>query len=103
MRVTIAFLLLILLAVTIFALSNTAPVSVMFWQWPVYTGTLASVVIGAGVLGALLTYIPSLVRHTRLARRVRELENQIPVAPETSHDPLYPPKVEYMDKDTFSR
>jgi uncharacterized integral membrane protein len=105
-RITIAFLILILLAVTIFVLSNIPPntpeVKVMFWQWELYRGSLASVVVGAGVLGALLTYISSLVRIVRLGRRVRELENQIPASTE-HREPTYTPPVEYLDKDNFPR
>ncbi len=77
MRATLVWLLLLLLAVTIFALSNTAPVTVNFWQWPIYTGSLALAIVGAGVLGALLTLLPALVRQSHLGGRIRELEREI--------------------------
>ncbi len=81
MRATLVWLLLLLLAVTIFALSNTAPnaapVIVKFLQWPVYTGSLALAIVGAGVLGALLTLLPALVRQSHLGGRIRELEREI--------------------------
>ncbi len=77
MRATVVWLLLLLLAVTIFALSNTAPVTVMFWQWPVYTGSLALAIVGAGMLGALLTLLPALMRQSHLGGRIRELEREI--------------------------
>lgn len=70
-------LILLLLAVTVFALSNTAAVTVMFWQWPIYTGSLALVIIGAGVLGALLTLLPALLRQHHLGWRIRDLERRL--------------------------
>ncbi|HLW48894.1 MAG TPA: LapA family protein [bacterium] len=98
MRGAILAALLVLLAATVFAISNTDTVRVMFWQWPVYTGPLAVAIVGAGVIGALLAYLPSLVRHAHLHRRVRDLERRLaaheaaapapPVAPDT------PPGVE---------
>jgi uncharacterized integral membrane protein len=85
----------VLLAATVFAISNTDTVRVMFWQWPIYTGPLALAIVGAGVLGALLAYFPSLARHAHLHRRIRDLERRVaahgapepepapPVAPDT--------------------
>ncbi len=86
MRGMVIWLILLLLAVTIFALSNTTPVTVMFWQWPIYTGSLALAVVGAGVLGALLVFLPSLVRHERLHGRIRELERRL-----EPHEPVQRP------------
>lgn len=77
MRGTVLWLLLLLLAVTIFALSNTTPITVMFWQWPIYTGSLALAIVGAGVLGALLVFLPSLIRQGHLGSRIRELERAL--------------------------
>jgi uncharacterized integral membrane protein len=79
MRATVVWLVLILLAATIFALSNTNPVTVAFWQWPIYTGPLALVIVGAGVLGALLTLLPSLARQSHLGWRIRDLERRLQV------------------------
>jgi uncharacterized integral membrane protein len=67
----------VLLLATVFAISNTETVRVMFWQWPIYTGPVALAVVGAGVIGALLAYLPSLARHARLRRRVRDLERRL--------------------------
>jgi hypothetical protein len=67
----------VLLAATVFAISNTDTVRVMFWQWPIYQGPLALAIVGAGVLGALLAYLPSLARHAHLHRRVRDLERRL--------------------------
>ena len=70
---TVLWLLLLFVAATILALSNVTPVTVNFWQWPVYTGPLALVIAGAGVCGALLTYLGSLGHHARQARQIRSL------------------------------
>jgi len=86
MRATVLWLILLLLAVTIFALSNTTPVTVMFWQWPIYTGSLALAVVGAGVVGALLTLLPSLLRQSHLGGRIRDLERQL-----RAHEPAERP------------
>jgi uncharacterized integral membrane protein len=68
---------LVLLIATVFAISNTDTVRVMFWQWQIYTGPLALAIVGAGVIGALLAYFPSLARHAHLHRRVRDLERRL--------------------------
>ena len=77
MRGGIVLLVVIFLAATVFAISNTEPVQVMFWQWPIYTGSLALAIVGAGVLGALLTFAPSMVRHAHLRGRLRDLERRL--------------------------
>jgi uncharacterized integral membrane protein len=76
-RGAILTVVFVLLLATVFAISNTETVRVMFWQWPIYTGPIALAVVGAGVLGALLAYLPSLTRHARLNRRVRDLERRL--------------------------
>jgi uncharacterized integral membrane protein len=86
MRGAAVLLILVCLAATVFALSNTATVTVMFWQWPIYTGSLALAIVGAGILGALLTFLPSVARHAHLHGRLRDLErrlaaHQAPAAP----------------------
>jgi uncharacterized integral membrane protein len=91
LRGSLVALVVVFLATTVFALSNTAVVTVMFWQWPVYTGSLALAIVGAGVLGALLAFLPSLARHAHLRGRVHDLERRLaahqpppaPVAPDT--------------------
>ena len=91
MRTTAVGLVLVFLAATVFALSNTTVVTVMFWQWPVFTGSLALAIVGAGVLGALLAFLPSLARHAHLRGRLRDLERRLaahqaaaaPAAPDT--------------------
>ena len=91
MRGGFVVLVLVFLAATVFALSNTAVVTVWFWQWPIFTGSLALAIVGAGILGALLTFLPSVVRHGHLRGRLRELERRLaahepaptPAAPDT--------------------
>jgi len=77
MRGVILWFVILLIAVALFAISNTVPVTVMFMQWTLYTGPLALVIVGAGVLGALLTFVPSLRRHGHLSSRIRDLERRI--------------------------
>jgi uncharacterized integral membrane protein len=96
------WLVLVFIAATVFALSNSAPVTVKFWQWPVFTGPLAIVVVGAGVCGALLTYLGSLLHHTRQAQQIRTLRESVkahearqaqagpPKTPATSPEPRRP-------------
>jgi uncharacterized integral membrane protein len=86
----VVWLVLLLVAVTVFALSNTGAVTVMFWQWPIYTGSLALVIIGAGVLGALLTLLPALLRQHHLGWRIRDLERRLR-AHEAVQAPSVPP------------
>jgi len=88
-RGSVVVLVLVFLAATVFSVSNTAVVTVMFWQWPVFTGSLALAIVGAGVLGALLAFLPSVVRHGHLRRRLRELERRL-AAHETARAPAAP-------------
>jgi uncharacterized integral membrane protein len=90
MRAMVVWLIVLLLAVTIFALSNTGTVDVRFWQWTIYSGPLAMAVIGAGVLGALFMLLPALARHSHLSGRVRDLERQMK-ARGTIQSPASPP------------
>jgi len=71
------WLLLWLVVITVFALSNLGTETVKFWQWPVYTGPLGMIVVGAGVLGALLTYLGSLAHHAGQARQIRALQETV--------------------------
>jgi len=80
----------IVAVVAIFAWSNGGTVTVMFWQWPLVTGSLGLVVIGAGVLGALLAFLGSLPRHARLGARSRELEQRVNVLGGYGADPGSP-------------
>lgn len=69
--------LVLLVVVTAFALSNRMPVTVSFWQWPIYTGPLAIVIVGAAVIGALLTYVSSVTHHLRQTQRIRSLQESV--------------------------
>lgn len=74
---TMFWLLLWLVVITVFALSNLTTETVKFWQWPVYTGPLGMIIVGAGVLGALLTYVGSLAHHAHQARQIRALHESV--------------------------
>jgi len=74
---TMFWLLLWLVVITVFALSNLTIETVKFWQWPVYTGPLGMIIVGAGVLGAVLTYVGSLAHHAHQARQIRALHESV--------------------------
>lgn len=76
MRFLFALAVLLLVAVTIFALNNPAQVSVKFlrWQWAT---TLALAMIAAVVAGALVVYIASLAAHRGLRARLRAAETRL--------------------------
>jgi uncharacterized integral membrane protein len=69
--------LLLLVVVTTFALSNRMPVTVSFWQWPIYNGPLAIIIVGAAVIGALLTYVSSVTHHLRQTQQIRSLQETV--------------------------
>jgi uncharacterized integral membrane protein len=77
MRGTLFWLLVWLVAVTVFAWSNQTIVTVRFWQWPLAEGPLGMIVVAAGVLGVLLTYASSFAHHFRQARYIRTLEASV--------------------------
>jgi uncharacterized integral membrane protein len=92
MCVRVAVIIVALLA-TVFALSNNQTATLMFLQWPIYTGPVALPIIAAGVLGALLMYltcVPSIVRQGRLRKRVHELEGQLAPSPPMDRPPAAP-------------
>ncbi len=69
--------LVLLVVVTTFALSNRMPVTMSFWQWPIYTGPLAIIIVGAAVIGALLPYVSSVTHHLRQAQHIRSLQESV--------------------------
>jgi uncharacterized integral membrane protein len=103
MRGAVILLVVAFLAAMVFALSNTMTVPVMFWQWQVYNGPLALALVGAGILGALLAFLPSIARHAHLRGRVHELERRLaqherpapeapaPASPPFASRPAVPP------------
>jgi len=74
-------MLILLLVVTVFALSNLGTVTINFMQ-------VAIIVVGAGVLGALLTYLASLIHHVRQIRHIRSLEERLRAHEEPLTAPL---------------
>ena len=69
--------MLLLVVVAGFTASNLGSVTLLFWRWPMLAAPLAFVVIGAGVLGALLVLFVSWPRHRHLGARIRELEGRL--------------------------
>lgn len=98
------WLVVLLVAVTVFALSNTGTVTVRFWQWSLYTGPLALALIGSGVLGAVLAFAASAIRHARLGGQIRRLEHRVrtleggePARPRTDGSPASAPPAGPVD------
>ncbi len=90
MRVLLALALVLLAAVTIFALNNPGEVTVKFLYWQRST-SLALAMIAAAVAGALVVYVASLAAQRGLKARLRgtesrlaELERQRPAPPSPS-------------------
>jgi len=109
MRGAILLFLVLLVVVTAFTLSNLQTVTVTFWQWPLYSGPLSLIVVGAVVLGALMTYLASLLHHSRQGRRIRSLEDKIKTLEAQVHlpsdevtlpsTPGVVPRVQIVDKE----
>lgn len=89
MSVAGVVLLLLLVLIAAFTASNLGPVTLMFWQWPLVVAPLAFVVVGAGVLGALIVLFVSWLRHRRLGGRIRELESRLRVLEATPRQVPY--------------
>jgi uncharacterized integral membrane protein len=70
----VAFLFAALIAV--FALQNTAQVSVSFLVWE-YDTSLVLIILGSAMLGAVLAFLASLGPRFRRAREVRQLERTV--------------------------
>jgi len=81
-------MLLLLLVVTVFALSNLSTVTITFLQVTLFSAPLALIVVGAGVLGSLLTYLASLIHHVRQIRHIRSLEERLRAHEEPLTAPL---------------
>ena len=77
MGATVLKWLVLLVVITTFALSNRTPVTVNFWQWTLYSGPLAVAIVGAAVIGALLTYFNSVTHHVRQAQLIRRLQDTV--------------------------
>jgi len=89
MRFLLIVALLLLAAVTIFALNNPAPVSVRFlrWQWAT---TLALAMIAAALAGAVVVYVASLAAQQGLKARLRTAESRL--ADQERQRPAPPPQ-----------
>src|SRR4051794_24157810 len=63
--------------VAIFAVQNTAPVTVSFLVWNVSQAALALVIVVSVALGALFTVLLGLPRTVRMQWRARRLRNHL--------------------------
>jgi len=76
MRVLLLLALVLLAAVTIFALNNPTAVTVRFLAWR-YGTTLALAMIAAAAAGAVVVYIASLAAQQGLKTRLRAAESRL--------------------------
>lgn len=70
------WLVVAFVAAAIFAISNSGTVTVQIWQVPIYTGPLSFALIASGLLGALITFLASLMLQAGLREQVHELEQK---------------------------
>jgi uncharacterized integral membrane protein len=70
------FALVLLGLVTVFALSNPAPVVLRFLSWQVET-TLALAVIGGAVTGGFLVFASGVLGQRQVRARLRELQARV--------------------------
>ncbi len=70
------FALVLLVAVTIFALSNPSVVALRFLMWQVQV-SLSLAVMGGAVLGGLLVFVSGLMGQQRLRARVHDLQARL--------------------------
>jgi uncharacterized integral membrane protein len=84
------FALVLLVAVTAFALTNPTPVTVRFLVWQAET-TLALAVIGAAVAGGLLVLMSSMLGQRQLRARLRETQARVRDLEARLHDRDSPP------------
>ncbi|MBX6349937.1 MAG: DUF1049 domain-containing protein [Clostridia bacterium] len=72
----LVLVLLFAVAVALFAAQNGQTVEVMFLFWTLHT-TLAVVILGAALTGAVAAALFGLVTHVRLRLRLRRAEQQL--------------------------
>ncbi len=90
----VVFGLILLLAVTVFAVQNQTPVEIRFLGWH-YETQLGLAMIAAAVVGALIIYISALLKHRELRGQIRGVEARLreaeqklaPVGDETQRVP----------------
>jgi len=73
-------------AVTIFALQNTAPATVRFIAWTIEPVPLAAVILAAVGAGLLLAGVPLAVSRLRAGARARRLEARVRELEAAEHD-----------------
>jgi putative membrane protein len=83
------FALVLLLLVTVFALSNPMTVSLHFLSWRFET-TLALAIIGAAVVGGFLVLVSSVVGQQQLRSRLRESQARLRELEARLHEPSRP-------------
>ncbi|MDQ7857323.1 MAG: LapA family protein [Armatimonadota bacterium] len=79
------FALVLLGLVTVFALSNPAPVVLRFLSWQVET-TLALAVIGGAVIGGVLVFVSGVLGQQQVRARLRESQARVRELEARLHD-----------------
>ncbi len=70
------FVLVLLAAVTVFALANPSPITIRFLAWEAQT-TVAAAVMGAAIAGGLLVLVSCFAGQMRSRARIRELQAMV--------------------------
>ena len=77
MTLKYAVVAVVAVAVTVFALQNTAPTTLRFIAWTIAPVPLASVILAAAGAGLLIAGVPLAVSRLRAGARVRRLEARV--------------------------
>ena len=86
MALKYAIVAIVAVAVTIFALQNTAPATVRFAGWTIAPVPLAAVILAAVGAGVLLAGVPLAVSRVRAGARARRLEARVRELEAAEHD-----------------
>lgn len=77
MQALILLILLFALAISIFAVQNSAPVDIRILFWSFTDVSLVVIILGAFSMGALLTILLNLVKNFKQMLQVNDLKNKI--------------------------
>lgn len=76
---TIVYLLIVLmaLAITVFALQNAEQVTIRFLAWQIERAPLAAVILISGAVGAIFASLVGFVQRWKLRSKLRQLETRV--------------------------
>ena len=87
MRLKDAFVVVLVAAVAILVLQNTAPTSVRFLLWALEGVPLATVILLSVAIGIVIVGVPLWLSGLQLRRRVRALEQKVTTVAERPGEP----------------